>query len=330
MKKICLGLLIIIVTLSGCTKSSAGYKYESARLQYNEKKYDKALEYIDQAVKSSDKQEYLILKGQILHKLGRYDEAIEAFNKVPREGKGKKVLENNKQAYKYLALVYMDMEKYDEVYSYLEKAQGIDALHEIDEELLLYQLDAGYNKKDYKNVIDRASKFISKYKDSSNISQAYIDMARCYGALKDNDNAGKYYDKAIELKDYSAYYYKADVLEELGDYKGAYDCYEEYIKYSDSSLKYEIYAKQIDCLIKMYDRTNDASTMKLLEDKINVAMSSDKEEYIRIFGKKYIGVLERKGKYDDAYVYAQEYLSKYPDDEAIKNEILFLETRIVG
>ena len=70
--------------------------------------------------------------------------------------------------------------------------------------------------------------------------------------------------------------------------------------------------------------------MKLLEDKNNLVMTTANEKYIQIFGKKYIGILERHGKYDDAYVYAQEYISKYPDDKAVKDEIAFLETRIIG
>ena len=69
--------------------------------------------------------------------------------------------------------------------------------------------------------------------------------------------------------------------------------------------------------------------MKLIENKMNVAMGTKEEKYIKVFAKKYIGILERKGAYKDAYAYAREYLSKYPDDEAIKNEIVFLETRIV-
>ena len=82
MKKLSICLLIMIIMMSGCSKSSAGYKYESARLQYDENKYDKALEYIDEAIKSDDKQEYLMLKGQILYKMLKYDDAIAIFTEL--------------------------------------------------------------------------------------------------------------------------------------------------------------------------------------------------------------------------------------------------------
>lgn len=328
MKKFIIAIAVIILVCVGCSSSTAGYKYESARLQYTQKNYKEALGYIQEAIKTDSKQEYYILEGQILHKLGRYEEAIESYKRVNAGGDGKRVLENNKQAFKYIALSYMDMGAYDEAYTYIEESQSVDVLHEIDEELLLYKMDIAYGKEDYASVVKQADAFIKKYELSENLSHAYIIAARAYCACNKLEEAQKYYNKAVEMKDYTSYYYMATSYELLGLYKEAYDYYEKFIKHSDSDIKYEIYAKQVDCAFKLLDRELSDENFKLAEDKITAGMVAKDKQHLKIFAKKYIAFLEKKGMYEEAFVYAQEYMVQYPEDKAVEKEIKFLETRI--
>ena len=111
--------------------------------------------------------------------------------------------------------------------------------------------------------------------------------------------------------------------------KKSFNDYESFLKVSKADIKYSIYTKQLDCLFKWIEKSADKEAYEKAEKVVSAGMATQDEENIKIFGKKYIALLEREGKYEDAYVYASEYAAEYPSDETIKKEIKFLETRIL-
>ncbi|MBE5934935.1 MAG: tetratricopeptide repeat protein [Lachnospiraceae bacterium] len=329
MKKVIVICAVLSIIFTGCRTSTAGYNYEAAKVQYKQKNYKKALEYVDAALKAGEKAEYYILQGDIFHKQKDYEKAVQAFDKAISNKSDTRTLENNKQAYKKKAVSYIEVDKYEDAYQSIEKALKIEALKDMTKELLLYKMDVLIFTKQYKKTVECAEEFIEKYKNKLDVAMANTRIGRAYSKASNYDKALTYYEKAIKGKDTTAYYYKAENYELMGEYEKAYDEYEKFLKYSKAEVKYAIYAKQMDCLFKLVEKTAEPDVFSKLETTLNAAMSSKDEDNIKLFGKKYIALLEREREYEEAYVYAKEYLAEYPDDEAVKKEVAFLETRIV-
>ena len=102
---------VMIAILSGCRTSTAGYNYEAARVQYNQQNYEKALEYVNKALATSTTPEYLLFQGDILQELMKYEEAIASYTKAITKSSDTLSVENNKQAYTKLAIIYINTKK---------------------------------------------------------------------------------------------------------------------------------------------------------------------------------------------------------------------------
>ena len=326
-KLICVAM-VVIGMLSGCRTSTAGYNYEAARLQYNQKNYEKALEYINKSIATSQKAEYLIFQGDILQELQKKDDAIAAYSKAIKESTDTISLENNKQAYTKLTIAYIKNENYDLANKNVEKALEIDVLNNMNKEILLYKMDILLYIKKYKEVVSCGDEYVKKYTDSKDAARAYIKMGRAYSEVRNYEKALSYYDKAIK-DDNDTLYYRAMTYKEMGEYEKSFNDYESFLKVSKADIKQAVYTKQLECLYEWAKRSADAEALAKAEKVVTAGMASQDEENIKLFGKAYIALLERKGEYEEAYVYAQEYAAEYPGDEAIQKEIKFLETRIL-
>ena len=320
--------IAVIALLSGCRTSTAGYNYEAARLQYNQKNYEKALEFINKSLNTSQKAEYFIFQGDILQELHKYEDAIASYSKAVTEATDTISLENNKQAYTKLAITYINTEKYDLANDNVEKALGIDVLNKMNKEILLYKMDILLYIKKYKEVVACGEEYVNNYTNPNDAAGAYIKMGRAYSEVANYEKALSFYEKAVK-EDNTTLYYRAMTYKDMGEYEKSFNDYEAFLKVSKADIKHSIYEKQLECLYEWAKKTGDVQALEKAEKVVTAGMASQDEENIKIFGKAYIALLERKGDYEEAYVYAQEYAAEYPGDEAIQKEIKFLETRIL-
>ena len=313
-------MMLIVVGCVACSSSTAGFSYESALMQFNKGNYTEAKKYIDKAVDAKkSKAEYLILAGHIYTQLDKMDKAIELFDSAIVDSDKVIDLENNKEAHRGIGIVYFENKKYDKAIKEFDVALNIDANVSLDKDILKYKIDALNMNKKYKDAITLGDIYMENFGEDNSV---YILQGKGYAYLKDEKNMKKKMDKAISSGEVDGYYHLAKCYLELKKYKEAVENYEIFIDKKSQINKEPIYLEMIECLInaKEYD--------KALFIAKNNSKSTNKE-YAKNFKKSIVGILEKQGNFDDAYVEAKEYLAEYKDDKEMEKEVSFLETRII-
>lgn len=321
-KKIYILLVIffIVVGCIACSSSTASFNYESAQMQFNKGNYKEAKKYIDKATKAKkNKPEYLILSGHIYSQLDDMDKALELFDSAIVDSDKVVDLENNKDAHRGKGIVYFEKQKYDKAITEFDTALNIDANVSLDKDILKYKIDALNMNKEYKDAIKLGDIYMENFGEDNSI---YILQGQGYAYLKDEKNMKKKMDKAIKGGENDGYYHLAKCYLELKKYKEATENYEHFINNNSQVNKEPIYLEMIECLInsKEYDKA-----LTIAKDN----SKSNNKEYSKLFKKSIVGILEKQGYFDDAYVEAKEYLAEYKNDEEMEKEVSFLETRII-
>lgn len=321
-KKIYMVLVLIFIGVGclACSSSTASFNYESAQMQFNKGNYEEAKKYIDKAVKAKkNKAEYLILAGHIYSQLDDMDKALELFDSAIIESDKVVDLENNKDAYRGKGIVYFEKQKYDKAINEFDTALNIDANVSLDKDILKYKIDALNMNKEYKDAIKLGNIYMENFGEDNYI---YILQGHGYANLDDEKNMKKKIDKAISNGEVDGYYHLAKCYFQLKKYKEAIDNYEIFIDKNSQINKEPIYLGMINCLInsKEYDKA-----LSIARDN----SKSNNKEYSKVFKKNVVGILEKQGNFDDAYVEAKEYLAEYTDDKEMEKEVSFLETRII-
>jgi len=145
----------------------------------------------------------------------------------------------NSDLYYSTALLYLDLNSKKTAETYLEKAIGLDRKNLKARKLLSYlkqqeidtSLDKAYSlykKRDYKNTLVELTKAEKLY---PNNPEVYYYKALTYNALKDINNAQKYFLKTLEIDRsyYVTHYYLAEILEKQGKEKQALEEYERFL-----------------------------------------------------------------------------------------------------
>ena len=181
----------------------AHYLYHMADCQYAMENYDKALDFIDNALNSgelsyySDMKDWLLLyKSKTLYKLNRIDEADKIFTKIKDKNFG---------GYSHIAEIYLRKDN-------VKKAMEIMANATDNYEKYLIFAKYYYEKKDYDKADDYINKGIASIdKEQLNLKgefafylETFYLMKSAIGYEKDNIAlAKKYYDKASSITTYS-------------------------------------------------------------------------------------------------------------------------------
>lgn len=121
-KKLAASLLICAMTvvLGGC--GGAEKSYDQGMELFEKGDYTKACDAFSEAItKNPDMADYYIGYGMSLLGLGEYDKAREQFLFVVRDTDNKIVRENNKKAYRGIALTYYKSGVYDQAQTLMEK-----------------------------------------------------------------------------------------------------------------------------------------------------------------------------------------------------------------
>ena len=341
-----LGLIMVYLLLvSGCTLSTASYNYETALAQFNKGNYDEAKKVIDKVIYvdgDSKKAEFnneiiaehLILAGHIYIEIEGYDNAIAAFDKAIKDSSKVADLENNKEALRGKGLVYLRKFEYDKAIEAFNKAKKIEANKALDKDIEKYRIEAYI----YGNKTEEAFKFCEDYtKNYGKDDEITLLKGICYAYANNEAEMVKCMSDVIDKGNDSGYYHMAQCYMKLGNFVKASENYEIYLDKAkgidkkilalaivDSLVKQGNYDKALE-LVRIYDKSG-TSPEGNTDTKSN---QNVKGRYDKEFRQYHITILEKQGNYAEALNRAKDYVSVYTDDEAMKKEVAFLETRIV-
>ena len=119
-------LVIMLISMSGCSVITESYNYEAALAKYNKGEYIEAKKYIDKVVEgNTNKAEYFILAGHIYIENSEMDKCIKYFDKAITDKKNITSLENNKEALRGKGVAYIRNKEYEKAVEHLDKALAI-------------------------------------------------------------------------------------------------------------------------------------------------------------------------------------------------------------
>jgi tetratricopeptide (TPR) repeat protein len=317
-------ICVCCIVLGGCASGKKSYKKGMTAAQEGE--YEKAEKYLQKAIKENkERAEYYIGYGMVLNQLGRYEEAVEQFEKARQDVDNSIADANNKQV------------DYGEAVSYYHLGEYEKGL-ELCGQALEYSQPASLDSKIYcsKGVLQEAcgdlegamasyQKVISL--DSKNW-QAYYRMSWIYQSEEDEDAAGQsraFLEEAYEAGDSQSTYYLGMLFLEQEDISKGKKYLEEYIAIKDiakepDNFLVSAYNQLAACAIQESDLE---LAQEYLEQGRSAAGAAEEKE----LWKNQIILLEKQGEYGQACQVAKEYLAEYPEDEEIKKEYRFLKTR---
>lgn len=212
-------LFTMIILLSGC--SSAGGYYRSGKKNFVSGNYEAAADYFTKAItKNPNRADYYIDYGMALISLERYDEAIEQFDRVYMDKDVLMVRENNKRALRGKGIVAYCMQSYQEAISQFDAALAINALSDLDVDILYYKGNALIKTGAYEEARDSYTRIIER-----NNKEAEALSMRAYTYLKagEFDKSLADYEEAIRLKPnhYEYHFGKYELMLEKKDEAGA-------------------------------------------------------------------------------------------------------------
>lgn len=324
-------VIMCLFLVGGCTLSTASYNYESALAQFNKGNYDEAKKIIDKVIYvdgDSNKAEFnkeiiaehLLLAGHIYIETEGYDNAISIFDKATKDSNKVADLENNKEALRGKGLVFLRKSEYDQAIEMFNKAKKIDADKELDKDIEKYLIEAYIYGNKTEEALKICDEYIKNYGEDDEITllkgigYAYAnneaEMVNCMTAVIDKGNE-------------SGYYHMAQGYMKLGNFAKASENYEAYLGKAKGIDKKILALAIIDSLVKQGNFDKALELVKMYDNK-----DGEKDKYDKEFKKYHITILEKQGNYSEALNNAKEYVSVYADDETMKKEVAFLETRI--
>ena len=344
----CLFVAAAALMLGGCAMGGAsGSKTTQGIAALEDENYQLAGELFSDAIREGE-QEMLAYRGlgMAYMGLGQYEEAAEAFEEA-LDRADEKQPENVQDISLYLATAQYRLGEYEETMDtcsrVLETNETVDAqvyflrgaagLHEGLSEEAQQDFDAAvalaptdYDL--YMNIYEcyraqNLSGIGSEYLQSAlNISgddtEHYYNRGRIYYYLGSDEEAQKQLIGPVEDKYEPAMYLIARVYLEQEDVAHAWSVYEEIQKESGESTS--VYNGFALCEMK---NGNYDSALGYISQGLAMEGTAGKQE---LYFNEIIAY-EQKLDFDTAKIKAQEYVERYPGDEAGSRELVFLSTR---
>ena len=291
------------VLLAACG-GGANELYEKSVSLYEQGSYGEARDVITEAIKSNpDKAEYYICYGMTLIGLADYDGAREQFMSVIRDNGSKITKENNKRAYRGIALTYYESGDYEQAKSYFDLAITTETLKDMDNDLKAYKADCDMYLGNYEEAV-----------------KLFTDLIENGKGIGDDEITGYYMSRA------GAHMIPGDYMAALEDYKSAIDknkyCYPAYIggylalvNTHDTNAANEMLDKglALECrnnedkyynAVLNFYKGNDSEALQ--------ALSACRDEGVKE-ADYYIGMInQRQGKYEDAIGCYEKYAENVP------------------
>ncbi len=303
-------LILTAALLGGCGSKSAGSYHKDGLEYFNSGNYDKAEVSLAKALEmNADRADYYIDYAMTLIQLGKYEEAIQYFNRIILDKDNSIVKKNNKIAYRGKGIAYFNSHSYTKAIEQFDKALAIDELSDLNMDILCYkgnsQEKAGLYEKaaeTYTAVLDKKPSDADTYNNRANV---YSRMGNYEKSLAD-------YDQAIKLdnKNYDSYFGKYFLMSENGDEKGASAVLEMASHISGTTQEDKFNLAKVHYYMENYD-----SAIAELDEAFRNGYT---EAYF------YLGnIYEKKKDYETAVYNYGMYISKEADIEsaAVYNQL---------
>jgi tetratricopeptide (TPR) repeat protein len=317
-------IAVCCIVLSGCGKGESSYRKGMEAVEAGD--YQTGETYLKKALQENkERAEYYIGYGMILNHLGRYEEAVEQFEKARQDVDNSIANANNKQVYYGEAVSYYYLEEYEKGLELCEKALEFAKPASLDSKIYCSKGVLEEACGDVQGAMESYQKVISL--DSRNW-QAYYRMSRIYQNQEDEDAAGQsraFLETADEEGETAATYYLGMLYLGQEDISQGKKYLEKYISSEDVDKETDNF------LVSAYNQLAtyaiQESDLELAEEYLEKGKSIAGEEQGRQLWKNQIILLEQQGEYGQACQVAKEYLQEYPQDKEIKKEYRFLKTR---
>ncbi|GFZ31325.1 hypothetical protein CSC2_18510 [Clostridium zeae] len=254
-------------------------------------------------------------KADMLDRLGRYDEAIEQYDRVININDKSSSAHNNK------AYIFNIMKKYNEALVYADKAIELDSSMA---HAYKNKAEAFLGLELYEDCLEACNIALNKYQY---LFDAYIIKIKALTAVSLYDEALDIYNKTMDLgyKDSKLYYCKARILMKLRRYEEAIEYCDYALELDENNDEYyylkglcyyyvEKYEEAVDCFdaaIKVNTNSGGAyyykvqslmnmsredDALKLLDDVIDLEEIQYKDSFYDLKGT----IMERKNNFEEA------------------------------
>ncbi len=299
-------ICIFICLFVGCGGKADSYYEEGINL-YSQGEYDRATESFEKAIAANpDKAEYYIDYGITLVSMGRYEEARTKIQSIMRDTDSKIVRENNKKAYRGIALSYYSSGEYDQAKAYFELALGIKELESYNKDINAYLAECLMHLQEY----DESLKLWDSIIEENDEAEYYLGRASLHSLMGNTDLAISDYNSCISADKhlYGAYLALYNTQLDAGDTESAKQTITDALelikdKQSEESFDYYIFNYYY---IK---NTQESGTDSLTDGFASFYDSGE------LTAGYYLGrIAEDAGDYDKAYEYYSKYASECPGD----------------
>lgn len=307
-----LGMLGLAL-LSGCGKSEEQKALREEGIQaYQNNEYEKAEELFQAVIEDTGlffdevEEDSALYLADSLEKQEKYTDAIKAYNILISHKKKEAIYYNNrgnlfvknnqikkgiKDYKKAIELEETNLEFYLNLYT----AYQLEGEEEKGEPYLAKAKKQASEKEKKSYTYGKVLLYLGEYNEASNILLNEVDKGN------------------IE-----AYLYLGLCASYEEDYEQAEEYYDAYLK-EDASNSFAYY-QLIETLL-CNEKIDDAYQL------IKTAYEKGDDTYLKQIKSQEIVVLEKKCQYKKAYALAKKYVEEYKEDEKIKKELIFLETR---
>lgn len=146
----------------------------------------------------------------------------------------------------------------------------------------------------------------------------YTNQGLIYMYLEEFEQALTAFDTAVSEGYTEAYFGKAQNYMHQENYEEAIGCFDLYFtEHTDNALAYNEYGVCLEKARRYAEAASAFATGIALNDRTVDAQLRFNE----------VNALEKMGQWQAAYEKMQEYVAKYPEDEAAAKELIFLESR---
>jgi len=302
-----IGVILSIAVIFGGVfiyKNSDEYYKEAAKLIRIEQ-YDPACDVIKKAIEENgDKADYFILYGMALTGKAEYESAREQFIHVIQNKKGKIHRENNKKAYRGIALTYYKEGIYDQAKAYFELALDTDAIESMNNDLSAYCAECEMYLGEYSKAVKMYSGLIEDKKiDKEEKSAYYMGRANAYMILGEYMASLEDYQNVIDKdnRNFPAYIGKYLALVNTHDTDASEEFLENTIEMlsgsEDGGDKYYL------AIFEYYNGNYDVAL-----DYLEESFEENCED-----AQYYIGLIyQQQGKYKEAIEKYEEYVAAVP------------------
>ena len=274
--------------------------------------FEKALEIVEVPELDQDILSYL---GHSCKKLGEYERALEVYDSLIQKKK------SNASAYAERAEILAILGDTEKAADDYDTAIALDK-SEFSYYFGKYNLYAEAASAGDKEASEKAKEVLSAaYALKTTTSEDFYNLAIIHFLSGDYDVAVAEMEAAVEEGFTEAYFYLGTIYRQKEDWDKAYQYYRLYEESVDGIYISSFYEGMSDCYLQQqkYDEA-----LQMVEAGLNLRDKSSQAAFLY----REVFLYEKMADYAMAAKKAAEYLELYPEDATMKQELVFLESRL--